>query len=495
VGDQLAVTPHGLYLTLWDLETSTSVQTMLRQDASWRLYGMIDAHALVGGRNTVELWHLRQGTMRWSVSKADARAATVVGDAAVLAAPGRIVVRSVDGTIVRELPCSELAGGEDDWSLNVDRAATTAVISTGSDLLAIDLATGGVRSRFSSPGSYVEVAIAANDRDAIVWSYLTHIAAVWELTTGACRLRVASAHAPVTTPDGQTAIVSEGSRLRAYPVDGCDRSEASPAWIAIALTSAGIVALDRNYSVNVADRAGALRKVWKLPADCWPYALGGHRIAIRDGDGIAILDAATGARERTIPMRTKPSFLTLGDQAHMLAATTNDGAVRVWNLDDGTELPSFRTRDPSPDVLAIDGQRLAVRSDTTLELWRIGAEPLRLHTFRSLTEPRCAAFDASHRWLVSGQEDGALLVRDIQARAHHATLEAHTNAVRTVAIRGTRVAACAADGAVSLWDLERGERMGWWAGDVDVLDLVWLDDETLACASECGLLVLKTAAI
>nr|MBA2540309.1 hypothetical protein [Deltaproteobacteria bacterium] len=107
-----------------------------------------------------------------------------------------------------------------------------------------------------------------------------------------------------------------------------------------------------------------------------------------------------------------------------------------------------------------------------------------------------------------------LLVRDTVARKHHATLEADRTAttaatvpigttapvttiapvttfdpVTTIAIRGTRVAAVGADRTVSVWDLATTMRIASW-GDDDVHEVAWLDEDTLACATEGGLVLL-----
>jgi WD40 repeat protein len=488
VGDRGAVTAHGLWLTLWDLETGETIRDLYRSDASWNLFGMIGEYALTGGRDVVELWHLRDAAMRWSATSAEARGAAIAGDAAVLASPGRVVLRAAEGEVIRRLACPALGDGEGDWIVRVDRAATTAVIAGATDdLVAIDLATGALRSRFPRPDKYVDVAIAAGDRDALVWSDVAQVAAVWSLATGACRLRAPSEL--VLAPDGETAITNDGARLHLWPVDGRDLADAAPPWTAISAGTDGVVALDRASCVHVVEPSGAPRRTWSLAATIGRFVLAGDRLAFAEDGAIAVLDARTGARVKTLEMASASS-IAMSPDGHIVAAVTTTGEVQVWRIADEGALASFRTRDRSPEILAIepDARRLAIRAGTAIELWR-AHPPLRLHTFRSRTQPSCAAFDPSRRWLVSGHHDGALVVRDTIARAHHATLDTQAGPVRTVAIRGALVA-CGSGGEVSVWDLVAGARLGAWSDD-DVLDLAWLDDDTLACATEGGLVLLR----
>jgi WD40 repeat protein len=153
----------------------------------------------------------------------------------------------------------------------------------------------------------------------------------------------------------------------------------------------------------------------------------------------------------------------------------------------GASIARFSTRGTAPEVLALSATRAAVADDLTVELWRL-EPPLRLHTFKSLTEPHCAAFDDTGQWLVSGHQDGALLVRDLRERTHHLTIETGAGSIRSIALRGTRIAVCA-NVAVSIWDLVTGARLDDWSDDA-VLDVAWIDDHSLACATERGLVVL-----
>ncbi len=484
VGDDLAVTAHGLHLTAWSLETARPVRTLTRADASWSLYGMIDHLALAGGRDAVELWDLRTGAMVWALA---AGGAATVGERAVIAAPGRIIVRAVDGTPERELACPELGDLDGGWSVAVDTAGTIVVIGVDAQVLAIDLASGVVRARFTAP-PYAQIAIAASGRDAIAWD--DHHGAVWEIASGACRLRASGKI--IMAPDGATAICCDRDRVLQVALDGRDRTAARPAiWQRIGVGAADVVAIDVERCVHVHDRAGAPRRTWRLPTAAWPCAIGGDRVAVPEAPGLAVFDAGTGTRAHAIALPAAPVALAI--QGGLVAATTRDGEVCAWRLADGALATRLRARTRDAEVLAIsdDGRTLAVRSDTAIELWRGGFPAQRFHTFRSITQPGCAAFDADRQLLVSGHEDGALLVRDVRGRAHVATIETGAGRVLAVAIRGAVAAIASADGAASIWDLGGGTRLARWFGEADVRDLAWVDDATLACATSGGLVMLR----
>jgi WD40 repeat protein len=480
-GDRHGVTAHGLYLTLWDLETGATIRELRREDASWRLFGMLGEHALVRGRNAIELWHLREGRLRWSVPASEARAAAVAGDAVVIAGPGRLVLRDVDGTQRRQLPCAALVRHDEPWTMRVDSSATTAVIAGAADmLLAIDLATGDIRSRFPQP-TYAELEVAG--RAAIV-SAPSRGSAVWALDTGACRLRVPGQLA--LSPDGETAVSCDGAHLRLWAVDGSDHTAAPPAWIELAVPNVPdmIVALDRKNHVHVTDRDGALRHSWG-PARARAVLDGAHLAHAMD-ETIIVLDGMTGEHVRTIEAPTPVDRIMLS--GGIVGAVMKGGIVQLWRIADAALLATFETRDEHPRILAIDSTRVAVAAGTTVELWRI-EEPQRLHTFRSLTTPHCAAFDPTGRWLVTGHPDGALLVRDTLVRTHRATLESTMTGLCRLVIRGNAVAICGA-GGVAVWSLDSSSCVGAW-DEEDVLDVKWLDDRTLACANERGLVLLS----
>ncbi len=474
VGAHETLTANGLYLTLWNFETGDTLRRTHRTDISWHVLGVVDDDALVRGRDTIEVWNVRSGTMRWSAAS---RAAAIAGELVVLADPGQLTLRTRDGTEVRRIAVSALAHDELDWSLRV--GGDTAVV-LGAELLAIDLTTGTIRWRIPRP-SYASAEVVGEV--AIVWSPIEHVSSVWSLATGACLLRT-----PLKlelSPDGTRAFACDGAQLREWVVDGRDHADRGPAWLEITVAAVPdvIIARDRARTIHVVDHDGVSRHTWG-PVPAGPIA--GARVAHVEGKTVAISDALTGARAYAI----ERPLGSLAMSREGLLAGLSRGEASVWQLGEhAAELISaIRPRSERAEVIAIHESRIALAYDKAIEIWRI-APPLRLHTFLSITPAACAAFDPELRWLVSGHFDGALLVRDIVGRKHHATIETGDRPISKLAIQG-EVAAVCANCALELWDLATGVKLDEWT-DENVYDLVWLDGETIACATEAGLVILR----
>jgi WD40 repeat protein len=457
--DRLAVTAHGLNLTMWDFVSGDQIHRELRHDASWSLYGAIGEHVVAGGRTGIELWQLRHGRKVWSKP---GHAAAVTRDLVVIADAGELVLRDLDGSVVRRIAHPLLEDGS--WSLAcVDN---TAAVANQAQIVVIDLLSGALRTRFDRP-PYGPFKLHA--RDLCIWAPIDRAGSVWSLTTGECRLR--AAEQLVLSPDGAHAASCDDRHLRWWSVDGSDHRERIAGWYAIAANP--LVAIDRQRTIHLVDPP----HTWTIPEG--RVALSAGRIALLHAGTLSIRDARTGAELHAIATRARSIAL-----ANDLVATAST-EVEVFR--GGASIARFSTRGTAPEVLALSATRAAVADDLTVELWRL-EPPLRLHTFKSLTEPHCAAFDDTGQWLVSGHQDGALLVRDLRERTHHLTIETGAGSIRSIALRGTRIAVCA-NVAVSIWDLVTGARLDDWSDDA-VLDVAWIDDHTLACATERGLVVL-----
>lgn len=478
LGDHEMLTASGLELTVWNFETGDTIRTMRRDDLSWHVRGLSGDHAVVRGRDTIELWNVRSGVRRWTLPRAEGRAAAIAGDLVVVAAPGRLTLRAVDGTEVRRLELP-LVDNDLDWELEI--GGDTAVLqNVASELVAVDLRTGATRSRLVQP-AFVDVAVAATGDHAIVWSPVEHVASVWSFASGACTLR-----APVElalSVDGARAFGADGARLREWAVDG-RHHPTLPAWLELAVATVPdvLIARDRGGSVHVVDHAGVSRHTW-TPAPAGSF--GGARVAHVEDRAVVITDATTGARAYVIDRPL--GELAMSSDGSLLAGTSR-GDTSVWRLGDhaAEQLSTMRARKPGKPI-AIAASRIALAYDTSVELWRIDP-PLRLHTFVSITPAECAAFDPALRWLVTGHGDGALLVRDVVARSHHATIETGDRPIARIAIHDDLAAVCV-DRGLEVWSLATGAKLADW-GDEAVHDVAWLDGETLACATDAGLVLL-----
>ena len=462
LGDDLALSPHGLGLALWSLATMKPRWELWRQDLSWHLLDLrvadstttttttttnatAGATLLVQGRVTLELWDLERQALRWSISgsrfgaeDAAQRSVPHLGGAAflpdghvLLSVAGALEVRSSDdAALLRSSPC-ELVG-----ALTLDRAGRLAVIAGPSEprpdaapeepgqpaerarLLAVDLQTGAVCSRFEI-SDVQSVQLSDDGRLALVSSIWMGWA-VWELATGACRFR--SVDETALVPGSDTAVTLEGFLLRRWPLGDASRE---------------VVATAR-----------------RPPRPLYPVTCPAGRVTI---DSLA-------------------------------------GKLQLRRADDSSII-ALATRSSYPWVLALepDARRLALRVDDTIELWRGVAPPMRLHTFRSISPAHCGAFEPTRRWLVSGHHDGSLHLWDLEARKRAALVETGEVPLVELAISpaADRLVVLRADHSLRGYRLADLALLAEWTSEAELHDVRWLDDETLVTRCEDGDLRLR----
>lgn len=507
LGRTLAASYDLVRLRVFDLATRRIWRELAwpTRENRW-VAGAIGEHLLVRTAGGAELWHALAGELAWRASAAEAGGVAVAPacDATLLVRAGDFELRDLRGRTIQRVACPALAdaSAEDLASARIDAALRTLLIHRhdAEAYEAIDLETGAVRARVAAP-RYARARFAHDSRFVVVETGASHL--VWDVLTGREVLR--APHELEVAVDGLHAIVRDDHYLRrvALASGGYAPRTARDGWVALAVSPRGLVGLGPTGRVQVCDRGGAVRATHQLGPEAFGHAraLGGDVAAAIDGR-IAIVDAVTGAVARAI--EGGGTSLALSPDGLVVAAAAG-ATVRTWSTV-GAEAPArFGVRGGAASVLAIEaaGRRLAVQTATprraaepadgvAIELWRGGTSPLRQHTFRSRTPATCAAFDPSRRWLVSGHLDGAVLVRDTQARAHHATLAAHATAIVGLALHpaGPLVATAGADGSVALHDFAAAGALAHWRGDLAVRALAWLDAAALACATDYGLLVL-----
>lgn len=112
--------------------------------------------------------------------------------------------------------------------------------------------------------------------------------------------------------------------------------------------------------------------------------------------------------------------------------------------------------------LTKDGaQVISLGAGPAIRIWGLAAEvPLR--EFPVLPAPRCMALSPDERWAAVGATNGSLSVYEIATGTVRWQVAAHASFVHGLAFSpdGTRLAACGADGAVTLWDSVTGRPLG-----------------------------------
>ncbi len=443
----LAVTPHGLWLTLWELGTQTIRAELYRADRSWHVSDVLSpatgspsVAALVHAPEGLELWDFGTRERRWIIPGAIAErgygspldegelgdAVALPGGEVLVSRRGALEVRSADDASLRRSIACPVFG-----PITLDHTRRRAVVRGADELCAIDLTSGAVLSTFAA--SEVDaVKIDHEGAHAVVRTGFGLSSLVWELATGACRLR---ANDPLELVPGAA------GRPSAITLEG--------------------------YSFR-------------------QWALGDDAVA-------------------TAPSSPRPPYPTTCPAGTVAFSVTPAGKLRLQRVADGaggrvSEGPSVELSPRGyPRVLALepDAQRIALSvghsSGQTIELWRGSAPPLRLHTFRSLTSASSAAFDPSRRWLVSGHHDGSLHLWDTHERRRAALVETGPNTVIEIAISpaGDRVVTLSPDQRVRGYALEGLRALTHWDSESALHELRWLDDETLAASSADGEIRLR----
>lgn len=427
----LALTAHGLWLTLWDLATHDTRSDLYREAQSWTVCDVLLSPlpaALVRAPGGLELWDLGPKTLRWTIPGAFAErgygasfddgelgdAAAIFDGAFLLSRRGALEVRSADDASVRRtIPCDVFG------PLTLDPTRRRAVIQGTDELLALDLESGEVLSSLAV-SEVDSVQLDHGGSHAVVRTGFGMSALVWELATGKCRLR---ANDPLALVPGQggappTAVTLEGYTLR-------------------------------------------------------QWALGDEAVA-------------------TTPSSPRMPYPTTCPAGTVSFSVTAAGKLRLQRVGDGPSVELAPRGYPRVLALEPDAQRIALSvgnsSGQTIELWRGAAPPLRLHTFRTLTSASCAAFEPTRRWLVSGHHDGSLHLWDTVERRRAALVETGPTTVIDVAVSpsGDRIVALSADQRVRAYLLDNLHPVTHWDSESALHELRWVDDDTIAASSADG---------
>jgi WD40 repeat protein len=161
---------------------------------------------------------------------------------------------------------------------------------------------------------------------------------------------------------------------------------------------------------------------------------------------------------------TKIRRVTWSPDGTQLASCGDDGSVCLWQASDGTLLTKLQGHRGMAASVAWspDGTRLASGGGGSgkgeLFVWEVQSGK-RLHAW---SEPGAIvyalAWSPSGSVLISGGSDGMLRWRDLQ---HEESVRVRQGAIQSLKSSpdGQRLASCGDDSAITVWDLESGERL------------------------------------
>jgi WD40 repeat protein len=444
LGNELALSTAGWDLLLWNLSSGQLHPALHRERHSWWVADVTPASpwlAIEPTEHALELWDLERRELCWKIAGScspyhqpldgQTDGLPLLGGAAflsnrevLLSRPGVLEVRSADDAALRRsIPCEEYG------PLSIHLASQCVIVRGARQLIAIDLATGALKSRFPCEES-VAVELCAKGTQAVVHDLLNQTWRVWELASGRCRLESPLPIALV--PGKDTAISLERGTLREWPL-GDD------------------VHVTRQRAIRQRDAE-------------WP---GGVSISTTD-DGALRVERRDGS-EAPILIRARSKFPTV------LAVDTD---VRRLVLSSESEL------------FSADG---TIGKGPSFELWRMLHPPQRMHTFRSETPAVCAALERSHRFLLSGHRDGSIHLWNLRQRSREALAHPSRFPVQEIAVcpRSERLVSLGADRRLRGFFLDGLRATAQWQSEHGLYELAWLDDETLTASSDEGLLTLR----
>ena len=298
------------------------------------------------------------------------------------------------------------------------------------------------------------------------------------------------------SPDGQYAACGRSNRIFVYHVPtGKLAAELIDPSLAKSGTPSTSADMDLIQSLAFNPEgdllaSGAFRtvKLWRRPTNVKlsEYATSeaiqaiatsanGKWAALGDTSGkIKLLDLAAGKEARQWDAHTSAvSGLRFSADGAKLVSTSQDKAIRLWNVADGAAIGKIDTPAPINAVVLIagDGQVATAHADNLIRLWPLpsnpnGEAPAPLKELKSHSGP-VTSLDFAANQLVSGSTDGTARIWNLDNGQSTKTFS-HGAGVNGVALRadGQRLVSAGANNSAKLWNVGNAQQIAEVKGDV-----------------------------
>jgi len=219
----------------------------------------------------------------------------------------------------------------------------------------------------------------------------------------------------------------------------------------------------------------------------------GKQAVSSSNDGtLKVWDIETGETLCTLQEQSgRVDALAVMPNGEQVLAAVGDGSLKIWDLKTGNILHSLQTYHTRPinAVAVTPDEQLAVSasSDGTLEIWNLARGEL-LEILKGHTQwVETVAITSKGDQVISGAADNLLQVWDLKSNEEPLTLRGHDHWIRAaVVIPGSqRAISASADQTLKVWDLETGEVLHTLQGHTrSVNSVAVIDQQRVISASD-----------
>jgi WD40 repeat protein len=457
-------------IKLWTVCDGIEVKTLIgHTNEVFTIAWSLDSQTLISGGSdrTVKIWDIHTGTCLNTLS----------GHTGTI----RTVACSPEGSMI--------ASGSDDSTIKLWNR------QTGDCLATIEGHTDGVRSLAFRPNDLTEGNLLSSSSDRTI--------KLWNIDTATC-VRTFTGHqggvySIALSPDGKILVSGSGDhsvKLWNLLTGECIKTLQGHGnqifCVAFSPQSNILVSVSLDQTVRLWDwNSGSCIRTLQGHTD-WPFPVAfsadGQWLASGSADQtVKVWDWQTGQLGQTLrghtshicavafsPIPPTPEEKTAkhplvsplpflrGDQGGILASSSRDKTVRIWDVTTGSCLRILPGHGDWVYAVAFCGEGntlISGSADRTVRVWdwQTGQclKTLRGHTDQIWT----VACSSDGKYIASGSTDRTVRIWDVQTGECLHTLEGHTNRIKSVAFSpdGQTLASGSTDQTVKLWDLGTGK--------------------------------------